>query len=289
MSMLGRGRGGWWAWGIAAAIWAAANGQMSGQAASPAQAVKAAESEQPRQLVLQATRAELAAAAADHSLWLYYEVDSKPHNTVIQWAAQTRSGELDRVLRQDGHTYTPEQQRARMDSFIRDSSAQAKQRRGGQQDDKRASEMLNMLPNAFIWTRVKQEGGETVLHFRPDPNFSPPSWEARVFAAMEGDMVVDDEQHRIVSLRGKLISEVKFAWGLLGELDPGGTFDVERRQLAHGIWQITETHVHIQGHAVLFHSISEQEDDVKSKFEELPWNITLQQAEEKLEKAGNRE
>ncbi len=275
-------RGGWLAWGIAAAICAAANGQGSGQAASPAQAERVAESEQPRQLVLQATRAELAAAAADHSLWLYYEVDSKPHNTVIQWAAETRSGEVDRVLQQDGHKYTPEEQRARMDGFIRDSAAQVKQRRGGQQDDKRASEMLNMLPNAFIWTRVKQEGTETVLHFRPDPNFSPPSWEARVFAAMEGDMVVDDEQHRIVSLRGKLITEVKFGWGLLGELDPGGTFDVERRQLAHGIWQITETHVHIQGHAILFHSISEQEDDVKSKFEELPENITLEQAEEKL-------
>ncbi|MGB0065315.1 MAG: hypothetical protein WBP85_12785 [Terracidiphilus sp.] len=282
MSMLGRGLGRWLTCGIAATIWAAANGQTRGHGASGAQAEKAAESEQPRQLVLQATRAELAAAAADHSLWLYYEVDSKPRNPVIQWAAETRSGQVDRVLQQDGHTYTPEEQRARMESFIRDSGAQAKQRRGGQQDDKRATEMLNMLPNAFIWTRAKQEGTETVLHFRPDPNFSPPSWEARVFAGMAGDLIVDDEQHRIVSLRGKLINGVKFGWGLLGELDPGGTFDVERRQLAHGIWQITETHVHIQGHAILFHSISDQEDDVKSKFEELPENITLDQAEQKL-------
>ena len=278
MSILGR----WLTCGIAAAIWVGANGQARGHAASGSQAEKAAETEQPRQLVVQATRTELAAAAADHSLWLYYETDSKPRNGVIQWAAETRSGEVDRVLQMDGHKYTPEEQRARMESFIRDSTAQTKQRRGGQQDDKRAAEMLNMLPNAFIWTRVKQEGAETVLHFRPDPNFSPPSWEARVFAGMEGDIVVDDEQHRIVSLRGKLINEVKFGWGLLGELDPGSSFDVERRQLAHGIWQITETHVHIQGHAILFHSISDQEDDVKSKFEELPENITLEQAEQKL-------
>ncbi|MGH9563447.1 MAG: hypothetical protein ACRD3S_18490 [Terracidiphilus sp.] len=278
MFILGR----WLACGIAATIWAGANGQTAGHAASTTQAEKAAETEQPRQLVLQATRAELAASAADHSLWLYYEVDSKPHNPTIQWAAQTRSGEVDRVLQMDGHKYTPEEQRARMDSFIHDSGAQAKQRRGGQQDDKRAAEMLNMLPNAFIWTREKQEGEKTVLHFRPDPSFSPPSWDARVFAAMEGEMVIDDEQHRIMSLRGKLISEVKFGWGLLGEMDPGGTFDVERRQLAHGIWQITETHVHIQGHAILFHSISDQEDDVKSKFEELPESITLEQAEQRL-------
>lgn len=278
MSILGR----WLACGIAAAVWAGANGQIAAQAANAAQAEKAAETEQPRLLVQQATRAELAASAADHSLWLYYETDSKPHNPVVQWAAETRSGEVDRVLQQDGHHYTPEQQRAKMDGFIHDSGAQAKQRHGSQQDDKRAAEMLNMLPDAFIWTREKQEGETTVLHFKPDPSFSPPSWESRVFAAMEGDMAIDDVQHRIVSLRGKLISEVKFGWGLLGELDPGGTFDVERRQTGHGIWQITETHVHIQGHAILFHSISDQEDDVKTKFEELPQNITLEEAEKKL-------
>lgn len=282
MSMLGQGFGRWLACGIAATVWAGANGQIAGQAAHAAQAEKAAETEQPRLLVQQATRAELAASAADHSLWLYYETDSKPHNPVVQWAAETRSGEVDRVLQQDGHHYTPEQQRAKMDGFIHDSGAQAKQRHGSQQDDKRAAEMLNMLPDAFIWTREKQEGETTVLHFKPDPSFSPPSWESRVFAAMEGDMAIDDLQHRIVSLRGKLINGVKFGWGLLGELDPGGTFDVERRQTGHGIWQITETHVHIQGHAILFHSISEQEDDVKSKFEQLPANITLEQAEQKL-------
>ena len=282
MTMLGQGLGRWLVCGIATAIWAGANGQAPGQAANVAQAEKAAETEQPRQLVLQATRAELAASAADHSLWLYFETDSKPHNPVVQWAAETRSGEVDRVLQQDGHKYTPEEQRAKIENFIRDSGAQTKQRHGSQQDDKRAAEMLNMLPNAFIWTREKQEGETTVLHFKPDPSFSPPSWESRVFAGMEGDMAIDDVQHRIVSLRGKLINGVKFGWGLLGELDPGGTFDVERRQTGHGIWQITETHVHIQGHAVLFHSISEQEDDVKTKFEELPASTSLEQAEKKL-------
>jgi hypothetical protein len=95
-------------------------------------------------------------------------------------------------------------------------------------------------------------------------------------------MVVDDTGHRIVSLQGKLTTEVRFGWGVLGKLQPGGTFDVERREVGRGIWQISETHVHIQGRAVFFHSISDQEDDVKSKFEELPSNITPQDAEQRL-------
>lgn len=241
-----------------------------------------ATSQQPQQIVQQAVRAEMAADAADHSLWMYYEVDRKPGDGVVQWAAQTRMGELDRVLQQAGHTLTLAQQRLKMDTFIHSPSAQAKQRQGGEHDDKQAAQMLNMLPNAFIWTKVGQHDQMTYLHFKPNPNFNPPTWESRVFAAMEGDLTVDDAGYRIVSLKGKLIYEVKFAWGLLGELEPGGTFDVERRQLAPGIWEITETHVHIQGHALIFKSISEQEDDVKSRFERLPQDITFQQAEEKL-------
>lgn len=242
----------------------------------------AAAGQQPNEIVQQAVRAEMADDAADHSLWIYYEVDRKPGDGVVQWAAQTRMGELDRVLKQAGRPLSIAQQRAKIETYIDNASAQSKQRQSSQHDDKQAAQMLNMLPRAFIWTIASRHDEMINLHFKPDPNFTPPTWESRVFAAMEGDMEIDENGHRIVSLRGRLIHEVKFAWGLLGELEPGGTFDVERRQLAPGIWEITETHVHIQGHALIFKSISEQEDDVKSKFEELPQTITLREAEEKL-------
>jgi len=261
--------GRWLAWTLIVSACAIANGQ------------------QPKQIVEQAVRTELAADAADHSLWLYYEVDSKPNSRVVQWAAQTRMGELDRVLQQNGRHLTLAEQRSKMDAFIDNPSAQAKQHQGSQHDDRQATQMLNMLPNAFIWTEVRRDSSSTYLHFRPDPNFTPPTWESRVFAAMEGEMQVNNSEHRIVSLRGRLIHDVRFAWGLLGVLYAGGTFDAERRQLAPEIWEITETHVHIQGHALIFKSISEQEDDVKSKFQELPQNITLQQAEERLLEVGN--
>ncbi|MFP5250659.1 MAG: hypothetical protein ACLGP3_12620 [Acidobacteriota bacterium] len=245
-------------------------------------AAQAAGTYSAKDYVWEAVRAELAADAADHTVWLYYEVDRKPGDGAIQWAADTRMGELDRILEKNGQRFSLDQQRGKMDAFIQNSAIQARQRKGGQHDDREAAQMLNLLPNAFLWTITRQQGGRTFLHFRPDPNFRPPTWESRVFAAMEGDMVVDDARFRIESLQGRMIRQVKFGWGLFGELEPGGTFDVERRQLAPGVWQITETHVHIQGHALIFKSISEQEDDVKSRFQQLPENITLSQAEEKL-------
>jgi hypothetical protein len=41
---------------------------------------------------------------------------------------------------------------------------------------------------------------------------------------------------------------------------------------------ITATHVHIRGHALIFKSISEQEDDEKSFFSRQPDNVSLEQA-----------
>ena len=235
-----------------------------------------------KQFVQQAVQVELAKDRDDHSLWIYFETDRKDGHNVKQWVADTRDGSVHRVLELNGEPVPEPEQRRKMDNYIHDPSARAKQHKSEQHDDEQAAEMLNMLPRAFVWTREGEKDHCTILHFRPDPQFRPPDFETKVFAAMEGDMAVDNQQHRIASLKGRLIHDVKIAGGWLGSLYAGGTFDVERRQTGQGIWQITETHVHIQGHALIFKSISEQEDDVKTEFKELPGNTSLEQAEGQL-------
>lgn len=245
-------------------------------------AIAARASQDVREFVQQTVNNELAKDEADHSHWLYFECDDKKEHTIKQWVAETSNGNLKRVVQMDGETVSPNEQRHRMETYLADSGVQTKQRKGEEQDDKEATEMLRLLPKAFLWTNEGEQGRSTVLHFRPDPNFRPPDMEARVFSAMEGEMLVDTQEHRIASLKGKLIQDVKIFGGLLGSLDAGGTFDVERRQTGEHVWQITETHVHIQGRALLFHTISEQEDDVKSDFKPLPTNVTMQQAKTDL-------
>lgn len=239
----------------------------------------AARGQDAKGIVGQAVQTELAASRDDHSHWLYYEV---PSASVTQWVAETSYGNLRRVLRQNNLPLSVPAQHRLIDRFIQDAQAQARQRKAGQHDDKQATEMLRLLPNAFVWTITARNASHTTLHFRPDPDFHPPDWETRVFAAMEGDMMVDNAQHRIVSLKGRLIHDVKFGFGLLGDLKAGGTFDVERRKTGNSVWQITQIHVHIQGHALLFKNISQNDDDVLSQFQPLPGDISLQQAEIEL-------
>ena len=236
----------------------------------------------PRDLVRQAVQTELAASRDDHSHWLYFEIDRQPSKAVKQWVAESGAGSLDRVVERNGQTISESQQRQEMNDFIHDSREQAKRRKSGQHDDEQAAELLKILPDAFVWTDSGRRGSDTLLHFRPDPQFRPPDLEGRVFAAMEGDLAIDREQHRIVSLKGRLIHDVKIGYGLLGELKAGGTFDVERRELSSHVWEITETHVHIQGHALIFKTISEEEDDVKTHFQQIAASTTLQQAQDEL-------
>ena len=236
----------------------------------------------PRDLVRKAVQTELVASANDHSLWLYFEIDRQPSRTVRQWVAQTTTVSLNRVIERNGQPLSESQQRQEMSVFINDSRAQAKQRKSGQHDDEQAAELTKMLPDAFIWTKEGEQGNDIRLHFKPNPQFHPPDLESRVFAAMEGEMVIDRNQYRIVTLKGRLIHDVKIAYGLLGDLEAGGTFDVERRELSPKVWEITETHVHIQGHALIFKTISEQEDDVKTNFTQIAPSTSLQEARNDL-------
>lgn len=235
-----------------------------------------------RTIVRSIVNSELNADRNDHSHWVYYDVDRKPDGTVEKWVAETGHGSLDRLVIQKGQHLSQASQRRAMDKFIHDPDAQAHQRKSGEQDDRQSEELLRLLPDAFKWNIVSQDHSTMVLHFSPDPAFSPPTWASRVFAAMEGTLRVDKQQKRIARLQGRLIRNVRFCGGLCGNISSGGTFDVVRRETAPSIWQIVETHVHIHGTALFFKSISQDEDDVKSKFQQLPQDISLQQAESKL-------
>ncbi|HEV2464699.1 MAG TPA: hypothetical protein VGT04_12920 [Acidobacteriaceae bacterium] len=236
-----------------------------------------------RSLVRDAVNAEIAADRADQSRWVFHEVDLKPGNNVAQWVAQTKYADVKRVVSINRHSIPKKQQRAAVQSFIHNTNAQALQRQSAQKDSQQAEALLKMLPNAFIWTIASRNTETTVFHFRPDPKFYPPTRQARVFAAMEGSMTVSKSQHRIQQLKGTMIYDVNFGWGgILGSLKKGGWFEVDRIETATGIWQINVTHVHIQGHALLFKTISEQEDDSKSNFTREPDNVTLQEAADAL-------
>lgn len=249
-------------------------------ATPPLQARSRQEPVQPQQIVAQAVTAELTAAESDRSRWRYRDERKDQHDS-ISIVVQTELGAVTRLIAKAGRPLPPPEAEAennRVSNFIHDPSALARQRKDGAQDDRNARELLNMLPTAFLW-RIESEDAQTWrLHFEPNPDFSPPSLQARVLSAMNGELVVDKSQHRIETISGRLTHDVTFGFGLFGRLRAGGTFRVERRQLAPGLWQITETHVHIDGKALFFKNISQEQDEIQTDFTPVPENTTLEQA-----------
>ena len=235
-----------------------------------------------QQIVRTAAEVEMQADRDDHSLWQYRDVDRKPGGgETVAKVIETEDGGLNKRIKIDGRPLSSEelqQEDARVAAFVLDKAAQEKQRRDGEQDDKRAQNMLRMLPDAFVWTVKSDDGRLVTLGYVPNPAFHAPTMESRVFAAMAGEICVDKAQNRIRTIKGQLVEDVKFGFGLFGKMNKGGTFDVERREITPGIWVITESHVHIDGKALLFKTIGEQDDEVKSEFRRVAPRTTLEQA-----------
>jgi hypothetical protein len=238
----------------------------------------AAQPQDAKQIVQQAANAELAADRDDHSHWRYTESEMDGSRYVV---VETEHGALKRhiaVGRRESLEAAQREDDEYIQKFIHDPGMQAKEKRDGEHDDKSATELLNLLPQAFDWQVVSDNGDTVTLSFRPDPNFDPPDMESRVMGRMEGTLIVDKKQHRIQTMKGALSEDINIGWGILGRLRRGGTFNVERRQVAPGLWQITATHVHIEGRALFFKTIGQQQDEVKSDFTQVPAGTTLEQA-----------
>lgn len=238
-----------------------------------------------KQLVQEVIQNELKYNQQDHSHWMYRDNDKTPGKDAVKEVIQTKEASVSRLILLNGNPPTAQarqQDHEKMEQILNDPAARAKQKKNSQHDDAQADSLMKMLPEGFLWTKTGESNGEVTLHFEPNPAFNPPTMASRVFAAMNGTMVVDSKQKRLKILSGKLIRPVEFGWGMLGKLQEGGTFRVVHTEVAPGKWEVTELHVHINGHILFFKSISEQEDDVSSDYKPTPTGMTLQQAAQML-------
>jgi hypothetical protein len=215
----------------------------------------------------EAVAAEFEADRTDKSIWTYRESDVTDSRNAVYDTIETAQGSLRRMIELNGKPLGAQatgNETRRIENYVHDPAAQARSQHASQHDDAQAAELLKMLPDAFIWTMAGEDQEFIKLTYRPNPAFNPPDMQSRVMGVMAGEMLITRNEHRIRTLRGALSEDVKFGFGILGKLDAGGTFDVERRMVGDNHWQITETHVHIGGHALLFKTIGQQEDDTKS-------------------------
>ena len=245
--------------------------------------VSAARAQDPKAIVQQAVNTELQVSRTDHSHWRYNESEMDGSHYVV---VETQYGEVKRHIGASEATLRQDDEYNQR--FVHDPALQQKQRQAGLHDDKDASELLNEMPEAFVWKLERETADEIALSYHPNPDYRPPDMESRVMGQMAGTMVVSKPGNRIKTFKGRLTTDIEIGWGLVAKIHQGGTFDVERRQIAPGEWAITETHVHISGHALFFKTIGQQEDEVKTDFTPVPAGTTLEQAVEMLTQPASK-
>jgi len=245
----------------------------------------AAQTLSPDEIVRIVVQNELNGDANDHTTWMYRDAYQSPEKNILKIVIETHEGNLSEIVQENGHPPSGEEHQNDLNhirQIVSDPGLRARQKRAEEHDGQQARDMMNMLPKAFIWAITARGDGEVTLSFRPDPNFSPDSMSGKVLAAMSGTLVVDKHEMRLKKLAGHLDRDVVFGWGLLGRINAGGTFQIVREEVGPGSWQITETHVHISGHALFFKTIGDQEDEITSDYHHVPEGVDLNKAAQML-------
>lgn len=226
---------------------------------------------------------------ARRSCWIFHVEHTVDGQTKSEQQVDSVDGPVFRVLAINGKPLNEDQKKqedARLAHLLSNPALQRRAAELHEQDEERLQRLTVMMPKAFLYEYEGRNGNLIKLRFSPNPDFKPPTWEARAFADLAGTLEIDTGQKRLVRLDGQLIHEVDFGFGLLGRIEKGGTFTIERMPVSATHWKTSRVSVHVSGHIILFKSISRNQDEFRSDFHPLPDGTTLRQAEELLNKSA---
>src|ERR1017187_6647732 len=206
------------------------------------------------ELVRRVVANELKFQDEDHAQWAYRQEKEEAGKKKIKRIIETKDGALSRLLSINDHLLTAKQlqkENQRIHALVSNPAEQRKLQRARNTETEPGRRLFKMLPDAFVFNYSGREGSLVKLSFRPNPTFRQPSFEARVFHDIEGELWVDAQQERLAAINGHLVEDVRFAGGLLGRLDKGGHVEVRQAMVGPGHWEMAALAVDMKGKALL--------------------------------------
>jgi hypothetical protein len=205
----------------------------------------------------------------------------------------TRDGLVSRLIATNDRPATAEERAKddrRLESLLAHPEEQRKHKERQEKDVEQVRRLVRALPDAFLYEYDGSEPGshgELVrLKFHPNPSFDPPSRETIIYKGMEGTMVVEPRDLRLVRMDASLVEDVTLGWGLLARLHKGGRFIVEQSRLPDGQWETTRMTLDFTGKAFLFKTIRIKQKQSITEFRPAPAGRSLAEGIELLKKQG---
>jgi hypothetical protein len=215
------------------------------------------------------------------SLWQYRVEKRVASQTTVQQEVETRSGLVFRVLARQGRPLDQAGQKKeteRLNSLLRNSAEQARMKQDYQAEEQRLQRLIAVMPDAFAYTYDGMTDGNLRLSFRPNPAYSPQTYEARVYHALAGEISIQPQLKRLVKLDAHIVTEIDFGFGLFGRIEKGGSFQIGREQVAENRWKTSLLDVHVSGRIIFFKAISKDQHEVRSNFHPVASNLSVQDA-----------
>jgi len=223
---------------------------------------------------------EIKAQDDDKTLWCYRKLLDKDGKRQLFASCQTEAAEINRLMAENGKPLSAQQwqlEDSRITKLLGNPSQLKKQKQQQLEDERQATNLLKMIPEAFVFQQESRDADRVKLNFTPNPKFRPSGSSEFVFYHMEGTLTLDLKQKRLVEISGRLVSEVKFAGGLLGHLDKGGTFFVRQQEVTPGHWEMTRMDVQMNGKVLFFKTISVRSNEIDTDFHAVPPATSIQQ------------
>jgi hypothetical protein len=99
----------------------------------------------------------------------------------------------------------------------------------------------------FVNPRRERFRGEDVLvfDFEPNPEFKPHKLEEKVVQKLAGVVWIDEKAHDVARLEAYFVGDMKFAGGLLANLQKGTSFVFEQAYVNNEVWLPTYMEAHV--------------------------------------------
>jgi len=197
---------------------------------------------------------------------------------------ETNVGKVRMLLQEDGQPLSAEriaQERGRLAGIVADPAAFQRREQALKDDELHAKQMLTLLPKAFLFGDVREQGDELLIDYRPNPEYEPQSLEERVLHGMAGTMMIDAKAMRLHHIEGRMPTDVNIGFGLLATIHAGSSFATSRDPTSNSAapeWKTTLIDSAIDGRAILFKAIARNEHAEHSEFVRVANDLSVAQA-----------
>jgi len=183
----------------------------------------------------------------------------------------------ERLIAVNGHPLPAEKQKQEQEKY--DKAVQERQHESSEKrsqriakyeaDRKRDQTMIEQMTVAFDYRLVGKQvvNGYRVYVLRATPRkgYKPPDRDSEVLLGMEGTLWIDQQTFQWVKVEAHVMRPVRIE-GFLAEVEPGTSFEVEKRPVSGNIWMASHFSMKSNAKILLMFPHRGQEDDLYSHY-----------------------